>query len=222
MYLILAKIMLGFWMVLVLLGAFIYAPAAMGLGDLSRIIYFHVPLAWVGVLAYFVSMINSVGYLRKNNILYDLKAAVNAEIGLIFTIMATVTGAIFARNTWGVYWNWDPRQTSIFVLFLIYGSYFVLRSAVEDEEKRARFASVFSIFAFTSVPFLVFIIPRVYATLHPDPILNLQPGIQMDSKMFFVFLASLVGFTGIYVWMANLGSRLVCIAVEAEGDVDND
>jgi heme exporter protein C len=222
MYLILAKIMLGFWMVLVLLGAFIYAPAAMGLGDLSRIIYFHVPLAWVGVLAYFVSMINSVGYLRKNNILYDLKAAVNAEIGLIFTIMATVTGAIFARNTWGVYWNWDPRQTSIFVLFLIYGSYFVLRSAVEDEEKRARFASVFSIFAFTSVPFLVFIIPRVYATLHPDPILNLQPGIQMDSKMFFVFLASLVGFTGIYVWMANLGSRLVCIAIEAEGDVDND
>lgn len=221
MYLMLAKIMLGFWMVLVLLGAFIYAPAAMGLGDLSRIIYFHVPLAWVGVLAYFVSMINSVGYLRNNNIIYDLRAAVNAEIGLIFTVMATVTGAIFARNTWGVYWNWDPRQTSIFVLFLIYGSYFVLRSAIENEEKRARFASVFSIFAFTSVPFLIFIIPRVYATLHPDPILNLDPGIQMDSKMLFVFLTSLVGFTGIYAWMANLGTRLTCIAVKVEGDVDD-
>ncbi len=221
MYILLLKILLGLWMALVLFGAFVYAPAAMGLGDLSRIIYFHVPLAWVGVIAYLVSMINSVSYLRSRKRHFDARAALNAEIGMIFTIMATITGAIFARNTWGVYWNWDPRQTSIFILFLIYGSYFVLRSAVEDEEKRARFASVFSLFAFTSVPFLVFIIPRVYATLHPDPILNLQPGMQMDSKMLLVFLASLAGFTGIYVWIASLGSRLHCIASKTEGDIDD-
>ncbi len=204
-----AKIALCIWMVLVINAAFLYAPSAMGLGDLSRIIYFHVPLAWVGVLAYLVSMVYSIRYLRGGFAKDDLLAAVNAEIGFIFTILATITGAIFARFTWGVYWNWDPRQTSIFILLLIYSAYFVLRSSVEDEGRRARLASVFSIFAFVSVPFLVFIIPRVYATLHPDPIISAESGFQMDAVMFKVFLASLVGFTGIYTWIINLTSRVI-------------
>jgi heme exporter protein C len=215
------KYFLGLWMVVVLIGAFLYAPTALGLGHLSRIIIFHVPLAWVGVLAYFISMLNSISYLKKGSLLNDQKAVVNAEIGLVFTLLATVTGAVFARYTWGVFWNWDPRQTSIFVLLLIYGAYFVLRTAVEDEEKRARLASVFSIIAFISVPFLVFIIPRVYATLHPDPIISLESGFQMDPKIFQVFLASLLGFTGIYVWIASLYYRYLVIRSRAEGDLNN-
>lgn len=215
------KYLLGIWMILVLLGAFLYAPTALGLGHLSRIIYFHVPLAWVGVLAYFIAMLNSISYLKRGSLLNDQIAVVNAEIGLIFTLLATVTGAVFARYTWGVFWNWDPRQTSIFVLLLIYGAYFILRSAVEDEGKRARLASVFSIIAFISVPFLVFIIPRVYATLHPDPIISLESGFQMDSKMFQVFLASLVGFTGIYGWIASLYYRYLVIRTRIEGDLNN-
>ena len=217
----LCKYLLGIWMILVLLGAFLYAPTALGLGHLSRIIYFHVPLAWVGVLAYFIAMLNSISYLKRGSLLNDQIAVVNAEIGLIFTLLATVTGAVFARYTWGVFWNWDPRQTSIFVLLLIYGAYFILRSAVEDEGKRARLASVFSIIAFISVPFLVFIIPRVYATLHPDPIISLESGFQMDSKMFQVFLASLVGFTGIYGWIASLYYRYLVIRTRIEGDLNN-
>lgn len=221
MRMLIMKYILGLWMILVLLGAFLYAPSAMGLGHLSRIIIFHVPLAWAGVLAYLVSMIHSISYLRKGLHTSDQKAAVNAEIGLIFTVLATITGAIFARYTWGMYWNWDPRQTSIFVLLLIYCAYFVLRSAVEEDDKRARLASVFSIFAFISVPFLVFIIPRVYATLHPDPIISVESGFQMDPKMFQVFLASLVGFTGIYAWIANLSSRYLLLKSKLEGDIDN-
>jgi len=217
----LCKYLLGIWMILVLLGAFLYAPTALGLGHLSRIIYFHVPLAWVGVLAYFIAMLNSISYLKRGSLLNDQIAVVNAEIGLIFTLLATVTGAVFARYTWGVFWNWDPRQTSIFVLLLIYGAYFILRSAVEDEEKRARMASVFSIIAFISVPFLVFIIPRVYATLHPDPIISFESGFQMDSKMFQVFLASLIGFTGIYGWIASLYYRYLVIRTRIEGDLNN-
>ncbi len=214
------KCLLGLWMIVVIMGAFLYAPSAMGLGDLSRIIYFHVPLAWVGVLAYLASMINSITYLRTGCRISDEKAAVNAEIGLIFTVLATITGAVFARHTWGMYWNWDPRQTSIFVLLLIYGAYFVLRSAVE-EEKRARLASVFSIFAFISVPFLVFIIPRVYATLHPDPLISVESDFEMNAKMFQVFLASLVGFTGIYAWIANLSSRYLVLKSKVEGDSED-
>lgn len=202
------KMILGLWMFLVITAAFLYAPPAMGLGDLSRIIYFHVPLAWVSVLAYLAAMLSGIRYLRYGCPHDDQQAVFNAEMGLVFTLMATVTGAIFARYTWGMYWNWDPRQTSIFILLLIYGAYFVLRSAVENEDKRARLASVYSILAFISVPFLVFIIPRLYVTLHPDPIINMEGQLQMDSRMMQVFLASLLGFTGIYYWIGTLHIRL--------------
>jgi heme exporter protein C len=215
------KYIIGLWMFLVITAAFLYAPPAMGLGNLARIIVFHVPLAWVGVLAYFVSMLNSIYYLKHGLLVYDQKAAVNAQIGFIFTVLATVTGAIFARYTWGMYWNWDPRQTSIFVLLLIYGAYFALRSAVEDEDKRARLASVFSIFAFIAVPFLVFIIPRVYATLHPDPLISFESGFQMDAKMFQVFIASLVGFTAIYIWITDLSYRYLQIKSQVEGELSD-
>lgn len=211
------KIILGLFMPVVLSAIFLYAPSALGLGDLSRIIYFHVPLAWIGVLAYLYSMVYSIYYLRTEILYNDAKAALNAEIGMVFTILATLTGAIFARYTWGVFWNWDPRQTSIFILLLIYGAYFALRSAVEDEDKRAKLSSVFSIFAFISVPFLVFIIPRVYATLHPDPILSIDSGFRMDAAMFRVFLASLVAFTGLYFWLADLGARYLKVKNVSEG-----
>ncbi|HED24433.1 MAG TPA: cytochrome C biogenesis protein [Firmicutes bacterium] len=217
---IVLKILLAAWMVMVTVAAFIYAPPALGLGDLARIIFFHVPLAWVSVLAYLVSMVHSIRYLRNGLMIEDHKAALNAEIGLIFTVLATVTGSIFARYTWGMFWNWDPRESSIFILLLIYCAYFVLRSAVEDETRRARMASVFSIIAFISVPFLVFIIPRVYATLHPDPIISVEAGFQMDAKMFRVFIASLLGFTGLYAWLANIASRLSALIGGMEGEKD--
>ncbi len=219
------KLFLGLWMLAVITAAFLYVPPALGLGELSRIIFFHVPLAWVGVLAYLVAMINGVLYLRQGKIRFDRQALYNAEIGFVFTLMATVTGAVFARYTWGMYWNWDPRQTSVFILLLIYGAYFLLRSAVEDEERRARLSSVYSILAFISVPFLVFIIPRIYTTLHPDPIINVEGQLNMDSRMFQVFLASLAGFTGIYIWINSLHSRLEKVRERlkdgTEGDIEN-
>ena len=205
------KISLGLWMFLVIIAVYLYVPPAMGLGDLSRIIFFHVPLAWVGVLAYLVSMLNGLHYLRQPKMIFDQQAAFNAEIGFAFTLLATITGAIFARNTWGMYWNWDPRQTSIFILLIIYGAYFLLRSSVEDEERRARMASVYSILAFISVPFLVFIIPRIYMSLHPDPLINVEGQLKMDARMFYVFLGSLAGFTGIYLWISGLYSRITAL-----------
>lgn len=210
------KLLLGVYMCGVIAAAFLYAPPALGLGELSRIIYFHVPLAWVGVLAYLRSMLSSIAYLRKPRPLLDYQAAFNAEIGLVFTLLATVTGAIFARHTWGIYWNWDPRQTSIFVLLLIYAAYFILRSSLEEGETRGKLAAVYCIFAFVSVPFLVFIIPRVYATLHPDPIINPGGKLNMNSQMLQVFLASLVGFTGLYYWLASLGTRIFQLGEEEE------
>ena len=93
-------------MTLVLVGAFLYAPTAAGLRELSRIIYFHVPAAWVAVLAYGVAMVQGIFYLRHRDLRFDAKSSAAVELGTLFALLASVTWALFARDTWGVYWNW--------------------------------------------------------------------------------------------------------------------
>jgi len=210
------KIVLGLWLSAVMVAAFLYAPPALGLGDYSRIIYFHVPLAWVGVVAYLVSTIHAAGYLRTESLHHDEAATFNAEIGTLFTVLATATGAVFSQVTWGTYWNWDPRQTSIFFLLLIYGAFFALRSALEGGEVRARLSAVYLIFAFISVPFLVFIAPRVYASLHPEPILNLEGQLHMNLQMILVMLASVAGFSGLYAWLYQIHRRMFDLKKDLE------
>ena len=161
------KYVLGLWMAVVIVAAFLYAPRARDLGESTRILFFHVPCAWIATLAFFVSAFYSIQYLRKENLRDDIWAYSSAHIGLMFTVLATVTGAIWANEIWGNPWNWDPRQTSIFILMLIYAAYFALRSAVEEDDKRARLAAVYSIIAFVTVPFFMFIVPRIYESLHP-------------------------------------------------------
>ncbi|HZK23900.1 MAG TPA: cytochrome c biogenesis protein CcsA [Oscillospiraceae bacterium] len=202
------QIILGIWMVGVIIASFLYMPATQGLGETGRILIYHVPSAWIAVLAYLMAMVNSLGYLRQGDLRWDRQAQVNAELGTIFCILATVTGAIWSRGAWGQYWNWDPRQTSITVLLMIYAAYFVLRSAIPDADRRARLAAVYAILAFLTVPFLVFIVPRVYVSLHPD-LINLENrSFDMDRKMLVVFLSSLLGFTGLYAWMYKVQMRL--------------
>jgi heme exporter protein C len=131
-------------------------------------------------------------------------------LGLIFTILATITGSIFAKATWGSFWNWDPRETSIVILLMIYGAYFALRSAVPDLEKKRVFAGVYSILAFVTVPFLVFVVPRITASLHPEDTMNpASPG--LDPKTLRVFLGSLFAYTALFVWMLRLRMRVLRI-----------
>jgi heme exporter protein C len=200
------QIVLGVWMTAVILASFLYVPPAVGLGEMGRILIYHVPSAWIAVLAYLMAMVNSASYLRKGDIRLDRQAQVNAELGTVFCILATVTGAIWSKGSWGMYWNWDPRQTSIAVLLMIYAAYFVLRGAIEDPDRRARLSAVYAILAFLTVPFLVFIVPRIYASLHPDIIGRGK--MQIDSRMLQVFLASLAGFTGLYAWMYRVQLRV--------------
>jgi len=198
------KILLGFWLVLVIIGAFLYAPPAKGLGETARIIFFHVPSAWIATLAFMISAISSIRYLRRQDMDFDIWASSAAQIGLIFSILATVTGSIWANKIWHSYWNWDPRETSIFILLLIYAAYFALRSAIEVEEQKARLSAVYSIVAFVTVPFFIFIIPRVYQSLHPDPLINPEGQIKMDGRMQLVFFSSLAGFTVLFYWILRL------------------
>jgi heme exporter protein C len=189
------------WLILVCLAAFMWAPLAEGLGEYTRILYFHVPVAWVTVLSFLIGAVYSIIYLRKRQIKYDHIAEAAGQLGLIYCILATVTGSVWAKVSWGSFWNWDPRETSIFILLLIYAAYFALRSAIEQEDRKAVLSSVYSIFAFITVPFFVFIVPRIYSSLHPDPLVNANAKINMDGKMLTTFLSSLFGFTVLYIWI---------------------
>jgi heme exporter protein C len=202
------QFLLFVWMSLVIVAGFLYAPLAEKLYEMTRIIYFHIPAAWVSVLAFLVSTVFSIRYLATRAWGDDARAAISAGLGLLFAVLATASGAIFAKVMWGAFWNWDPRETSIFLLLLIYGAYLTLRSAVEGEDKRARLAAVYNILAFVTVPFLVFVVPRLYFSLHPDPLLNAQGRLEMHPRMLQVFLASLAGFTMLYFWIFDLSWKV--------------
>lgn len=193
------SVILILWMAAVVYAVFFIVPPAEGLGNLVRIAFLHIPLAWVAVIAFFVSAFRSGQYLRNRNITCDMQAAAAIELGLVFCLLATVSGAVFAKLTWGAYWNWDPRQTTIFILLLIYGAYLALRSSVDEEERRAKIAAVYALLSFVTVPFLVFVIPRYYFSLHPEPVINSAGRLVMDQAMFMVLLAAVGGVTALFL-----------------------
>ena len=188
-------------------GFLVDVPKVGNLYETIRNLFFHVPMSWTAVVAFLVSMVYGVKFLVKRNLDDDIASSSSASLGLMFCILATVTGSLWAKFNWGSFWNWDPRETSIFVLLLIYGAYFALRSALGEEEKRATLSAAYSIIAGVTVPFFIFIMPRVMASLHPDPIVNARGKIEMNGTMLVVFISSLAGFTGLYVWMLNLRVR---------------
>lgn len=189
-------------------------PYIISLEDRVKILNFHVPMAWIAVLSYLISMIYSIGFLRKGDYRYDVSASSAAALGTVFAILATVSGMIWAKFNWGSFWNWDPRETSIFILLLIYFAYFALRAAIERDDFRGRAAAVYSIIAFVTVPFLVFVMPRISAGLHPGsqgddmggPIITTQKGM-LDSELLFAYGLSMLGFTLLYFWMLNINIR---------------
>ena len=194
-------------------------PIIPGLEENAKIIFFHVPTAWLTVIAFLMSTIFSFRYLRNKNLDEDAKAYSAAQLGMIFCILATVTGAVWAKFAWGQFWSWDPRQTSIFAILLIYGALFALRSSIESEDKRATLSAVYSLIAFVTVPFFIFIMPRIMKGLHPGSIPTnpneeqVSPVIdfQMNSNMQLIFFLSLIGFTILYFWMWRVGYKAIII-----------
>jgi heme exporter protein C len=224
------KLLLGVWLTAVIITGLAFPivshperwyefPIIPGLEDKARILFFHVPMSWTAVIGFLVSLLYAVRYLVRRNPDDDLKSASSAGLGLLFCVLATVTGSLWAKFNWGSYWNWDPRETSIVVLLLIYGAYFALRSAIDVEEKRATLSGAYAIIAGAVAPFFIFIMPRIVASLHPEPIVNAEGKIHMNTAMLVVFLCSLAGFTVLFFWMMAIrvrAGRLESIA-ESEG-----
>lgn len=190
-------------------------PFIPGLEENAKIIFFHVPTSWLTVIAFFMSFYFSIKYLRKKDLNEDIKAHTSAQLGMIFCILATVTGAVWAKFAWGAFWSWDPRQTSIFALLLIYGALFALRSSIENEERRATLSSVYSIIAFITVPFFIFIMPRIMTGLHPGSADDTNAGpvvdFKMNANMMLIFYLSLAGFTLLYYWLWQLGYKSILL-----------
>ncbi len=202
------KLVLFAWMLVVIVGAFLWAPLAQRLYESTRIMYFHVPVSMITVVMFVASAWFSIQYLRRRDLRDDARASIWAELGLVACLLATVTGAIWAKAMWGTYWNWDPRETSIFLLLLIYAAYVTLRTSIEDEERRASLSATYSVIAVVTVPFLVFVVPRIYFSLHPDPLINSKGKVFMEPRMRGVLFASMAGFLAIFWWMYRIHLRM--------------
>jgi heme exporter protein C len=206
------KIGLFVLFVWVIIGTWMFEPPMFGVSspEIYRIFYFHVPVALVTFIAYGFAMYQGLMYLNKRQLIYDKKSETAAILGTIFCVLAAATGSVFARFAWGAFWNWDPRETSIVVLLLIYLAYFSLRSAVADPVKKANLSSVYSILGFISAIFTIFIWPRITPGLHPGSPGDSSSGafIKMSGQTWLVFGPSLVAFVILYIWMYSLSMKV--------------
>jgi len=195
-----AGMLVAVWLV------FVFAPREVTMGDVQRIFYFHVSAAWVGFLGFLVAFIAGCAYLAHGERRWDILGLASVEVGLTFIAAAVVTGSLWARPVWGTYWTWEPRLTISAVQLLIYVAYLMLRSSLEGDERKARFAAVYGIVAFVTVPLSWFAI-RWWRTIHPN-ILTGGGGMQVLPSMQLVLGVSLLAFTLLYVVLVRQRIRL--------------
>ncbi len=172
------------------------------MGDVQRIFYVHVACAWTGFVSFFLVFLANLGYLARRDPRFDWLAVSAAEIGVAFCSVVLITGPLWAKPVWGIWWTWDARLTSTFVLWLLYVAYLLLRGLLPDPLRRARISAVFGIFAFLDVP-LVYMSIRWFPTQHPRPVIAGGEGSGLDPVMWQVLLVCLAAM------LALLGRLLV-------------
>ena len=196
------------WMSLAAIPVFIYmsfffAPEDEFQGAAQRIFYIHVPSAWVAALAFFVVFLGSIMYLVKKDMKWDAYAGASAEVGLMFTTVVLVTGMLWGKSIWGVYWTWEPRLTSVLVLWLLYLAYVAVRAYVPDPTRKARFSAVLGIVAFIDVP-IVYLSVKIWRTLHPDTVIVAEGGPQLPAEMLTALFVGIAMVTLIYVYFVRV------------------
>jgi heme exporter protein C len=203
----------GFLMAYVTYGAFRIANGAVGFGqsgDRARIVFFHVPAAILSYVAYVVAAVYAIHYLTRHaDLETDAKSAIGMELGFLFCLLATITGSIFAGVQWGRFWNWDPRETSILVMLLLYASYLVLRGSMPGRpETRARLSAVYTLVALVPATFLIWIVPQIPAlqSLHPTGTLVRPANTSVTYKA--VLYPAFLAFSMLFVWLFQLRLRL--------------
>jgi heme exporter protein C len=175
-------------------------------GPIYRIIFFHVPSAWTAFTGFFAAMVASIIFLAKKDLRFDALAVSVTEVGLAFGAANLITGMIWGRIIWGIWWTWDPRLTSMLICWLLYLGYLMLRRAVEEPIERAKLSAVLSIFAFADVPVVFFSI-KWWRTQHPQPVV--WAGGSMDLAMWNMLFLN-------WVPLLLLGVVLVAVRMRQE------
>lgn len=183
-----------------LLTALLFVPPDAIQGEVQRIMYLHVPMAWNAYLSFAVVCFCSVAYLWRRDPAWDRRAAASAEIGVIFTALTIAAGSIWGRPTWGTWWTWDARLTTTAILMFIYVGYLVVRQVVEEPAKRARLAAVIGIIGFLDVP-LIRLSVKWWRTLHQQPTVFRTGGMAIDRFMLFTLLLNLIAFGCLYLYL---------------------
>ena len=173
---------------------FIYVPTEKVMGIVQRIFYLMVPMGWLSLLSFLIIFIGSILYLVKRQSKWDTLAYSSAEVGIVFTTLALITGSIWARPIWGVWWTWEPRLTATLVLWFIYIAYLVVRSFATEESRGARFAAVVGIIGFIDIP-IVALATTLWRGIHPGPLI-FQGG--LAPAMLLTLLVSIAAFTALY------------------------
>ncbi|MFZ0548850.1 MAG: cytochrome c biogenesis protein CcsA [Candidatus Promineifilaceae bacterium] len=206
----------GISLLILLLMIFFFAPDELTMGNVQRIFYFHVGAAWTAAVTFLVALVTGILYLRRPSKILDTISLASVEIGIVFTTMTIVAGAVWGRPAWNTWWIWSPRLTSITVMWLVYVAYLMLRGAIEDEERRGRFAAVYVIAAFITV-IMTYASVRLLRVIHPvvfggtlenaqggdEGLQEIAPGLD-SAKMGITLTVSLISFSLIYLsWLAN-------------------
>ncbi len=189
--------------------ALMVAPTEQTMGNVQRIFYYHVPSAWTAFLLFFVNFLASVIYIWKRNAAADAIAAATAEVGVVFCTVVLITGPIWARPVWGIWWTWDARLTTTLVLWLIYVSYLVLRS-YSTGSQTALLAAALAIFGFVDVP-IVYMTIRWFRTQHPSPVIG--GGCQLGTRPQHVASAA-VELAGLLDARDHSGGRALSLAAD--------
>jgi heme exporter protein C len=200
-------------------GFLIKVPIIGNLHQSIRNFFFHVPM-WFGQMALLsLSLGYSIAYLRTQNFKYDIYAAEFAKTGIIFGVLGLITGAIWAKYTWGEAWSNDPKQIAAAIAVLIYLAYIVLRGSMTDVDKKARISSVYNIFAYFIYIPLIMILPRLVQSLHPGGMEGAQGGGNpalgggsLDATMRIIFWPAVIGWLLLGIWISSLKIRISLLA----------
>ena len=181
---------------------FTYAPTEQVMGIVQKIFYTHLPLAWWSFVSFLTVCIAGIAYLRTRNTRWDALAGAAAEVGVVLSGLALISGSIWARHSWGVWWTWDPRLTTTMILWFLYAGYLVLRQLDLPPERRASLCAVVGIVAFLDVP-LVFLSARLWRSIHPAVFASKGGGLEPEMRITAIACVLCFGF----IWGALVGLR---------------
>lgn len=185
------------------------APTEQTMGHVQRIFYYHVPSAWTAFLCFFVNFIASIAYLVRRRPAADALALATAEVGVVFCTIVLVTGPIWAKPVWGIWWTWDARLTTTLVLWLIYVSYLILRRYTTGSQTSV-LAAALAVFGFLDVP-IVYMSIRWFRTQHPQPVIGGGEGSGIDPAMMHALLANFIAFlafAALLIWLRFTMERM--------------